>query len=279
MSSLVRLRRKESRPLLRATETDKDILSRFGFVCSRATELRYTFMFDSLTSLLSIVEDVGAKRQDYRHAIVDENCLGKHSYAARTGTFQNLVRFYGLSPSFLLFRALRYFWKRDSATPVRALLAMQCASARDPFLSEVALFLERLQGGEIANRQALEMFICQLYPGRFSKTTLVAMSSKTFSTWVKAGYLSGGTLKVRSHGPAAAANVSYALLLGYLLGVRGEMLFATNFMKLLDCTYDEALKLAANASQKGWIVFKRVGNVIEVLFPLLVSYEEKQWLR
>ena len=279
MSSIVRLHRKESRPLLRATETDKDILSRFGFACSRAAKLRYTFMFDNLTSLLSIVEDVGTKRQDYRHAIVDENCLGKHSYAARTGTFQSLVRFYGLSPSFVLFRALRYFWKRDSATPVRALLAMQCASARDPFLGEVTPFLERLQVGEIANRQALEMFICQLYPDQFSKTTLVAMSSKIFSTWVKAGYLSGGTRKARSYVPVTAANVSYALLLGYLLGVRGEMLFATSFMKLLGCPFDEALRLATFASQKGWIVFKRVGNVIEVLFPLLVSPEEKQWLR
>ena len=260
-------------------ETDKNILSRFGFVCSPATMLRCTFMLDNLTNLLSIVEDVGAKRQDYRHAIVDENCLGKHSYASRTHTFQNLVRFYALSPSFVLFRALRYFWKRVPAAPARALLAMQCASARDPFLGEVTPFIERLQVGEIASRRALETVICQLYPGRFSKTTLVAMGSRIFSTWIKAGYLSGETRKVRSYAPAAAANVSYALLLGYLQGARGEMLFATNFMKLLDCPVDEALKLAATASQKGWIVFKRVGNVIEVLFPLLVSPEEKQWLR
>ena len=117
-------------------------------------------------------------------------------------------------------------------------------------------------------------FYLPVHLGRFSKTTVTEMSPRIFSTWIKAGYLSGETRKVRSCAPAAAANVAYALLLGYLQGARGEMLFATNFMKLLDCHVDEALI----ASLKSWIVFKRVENIIEVLFPLLVSPEEKQWL-
>ena len=37
--------------------------------------------------------------------------------------------------------------------------------------------------------------------------------------------------------------------------------------------------LAEEASRKGWIVFKRVGVVIEVLFPNLINQEEKEWLR
>ena len=182
MSSTVHLLRKESSPLLRATETDKNILSRFGFACSLAPKPRYTFMFDNLTRLLSIVEDAGVKWRDYRHAAIDENCLGKHPYAARTGTFQKLVRFYGLSPSFDLFPALREFLKSDSVVPDRALLAMQCASVLYLFLCEVTPFIERVQMAVVANRQAMKMLICQFHPDRFGKTTLAGMISRFFST-------------------------------------------------------------------------------------------------
>ena len=66
-------------------------------------------------------------------------------------------------------------------------------------------------------------------------------------------------------------SVSYALLLGYLAGSRGQALFQTEYTKLLDCTFDKAIELAEEASRKGWIVFKRVDDVIEVLFPNLIN--------
>jgi len=69
------------------------------------------------------------------------------------------------------------------------------------------------------------------------------------------------------------------LLLGYLTGVRGQALFQTEYARLLDCTLNKAIELAEDASRKGWIVFKRVGDVIEVLFPKLINQEEMEWLR
>jgi hypothetical protein len=75
------------------------------------------------------------------------------------------------------------------------------------------------------------------------------------------------------------APVSYALFLGYLNGVRGEALFHTEYAKLLDCSMERAIELAEDASRQGWIVFKRVGTVIEVLFPNLLTEEEMEWIR
>jgi hypothetical protein len=63
-------------------------------------------------------------------------------------------------------------------------------------------------------------------------------------------------------------------LLGYLNGVRGESLYKTEYAKLLDCSFHRSLELATEASQKGWIVFKRLGEVIEVLFPNVLSQKE-----
>ncbi len=34
---------------------------------------------------------------------------------------------------------------------------------------------------------------------------------------------------------------------------------------------EDAIELSIEASQKGWIVLKRLGSVIEVLFPNLLS--------
>ena len=61
--------------------------------------------------------------------------------------------------------------------------------------------------------------------------------------------------------------------------MRGQALFQTEFTKLLDCTLDRAIELAEEASRKGWIIFKRVGNVIEVLFPNLIDQEQMEKLR
>jgi hypothetical protein len=64
-----------------------------------------------------------------------------------------------------------------------------------------------------------------------------------------------------------------------LSGVRGQALFQTEYIKLLDCTFDKAVELAEEASRKGWIVFKRIGDVIEVLFPNLINQEDMEKLR
>ena len=99
------------------------------------------------------------------------------------------------------------------------------------------------------------------------------------STWTKSGHLFGRVRKVRARANPTAGSVSYALLLGYLTGVRGQALFQSEYIKLLDRTSDKAIELAEEASRKGWIVFKRVSDVIEVLFPNLINQEEMEWLR
>ena len=63
---------------------------------------------------------------------------------------------------------------------------------------------------------------------------------------------------MRSRAMATPGSVSYALFLGYLIGVRGEALFRTEyFAHLLDCSLDQAIELAEEASRRGWIVFKQ----------------------
>jgi hypothetical protein len=42
---------------------------------------------------------------------------------------------------------------------------------------------------------------------------------------------------------------------------------------------EESIELSIEASRKGWIVLKRLGSVIEVLLPNLLSSQEMEWVR
>jgi len=236
-----------------------------------------TMMLEELGALLTYVDRPEAEKSDYLQAIDDENCLRKRSGKTRTLTYRHLVDLYSLDRTNVLFRALLYFWNRD--IDGQPLLALLCTFARDSIFRSTAPFILKFPEGATITRESLEEFIDAQEPGRFSKATLKSTAQNINSTWTKSGHLYGRARKARSRANPTAGSVSYALLLGYLTGVRGQALFQTEYTKLLDCTFDKAIELAEEASRKGWIVFKRVGDVIEVLFPNLINQEEMEWLR
>lgn len=265
------------RPAVSMTEKNKQ-LSRFGFSFERGgAHTSRTMMLEELGALLTYVDRPEAEKSDYLQAIDDENCLGKRSGKTRTLTYRHLVDLYSLDRTNVLFRALLYFWNRD--IDGQPLLALICTYARDSIFRSTAPFILKFPEGATITRESLEEFIDAQEPGRFSKATLKSTAQNINSTWTKSGYLYGRARKVRSRANPTAGSVSYALLLGYLTGVRGQALFQTEYTKLLDCTFDKAIELAESASRKSWIVFKRVGDVIEVLFPNLINQEEMEWLR
>lgn len=234
-------------------------------------------MLEELKDLLAYVDRPEAEKSDYLQAIDDKNCLGKRSGKNRILTYRHLVDLYSLDRTNVLFRALLYFWNRDiNGQP---LLALLCTYARDPIFRSAASFILKFPEGATITRESLEEFIDAQDPGRFSKATLKSTAQNINSTWTKSGHLCGSARKVRSRANPTAGSVSYALLLGYLTGARGQSLFQTEYTKLLDCSSGKAIELAEAASRKGWIVFKRVANIIEVLFPNLINQEEMEWLR
>lgn len=259
------------------TEKNKQ-LTRFGFSFERCgAHTSRTMMLEELGALLSYINRADAERSDYLRAIDDENCLGKRSGKTRMLTCRYLVALYSLDPSSLLFRVLLFFWNRD--TSGQPLLALLCTYARDSIFRSCAPFVLEFPEGETITRESLEEFIDAIEPGRFSKATLKSTAQNINSTWTKSGHLVGRAKKVRVRAIPTAGSVSYALLLGYLTGVRGQPLFRTEYTKLLDCSFERLVELAEEASRKGWIVFKRVGDVVEILFPNLINEQEMEWLR
>lgn len=256
---------------------NSDILSRFGFRLEKGnTHAARSMMLDELQALLSSVRNPDSSKSDYRKAIVEENCLGKRSEETRKITYMHLGFLYGLDPSTTTFRALRYFWDRDVSG--RPLLALLSAYARDGLVRTSAPLVLPLADGETFRKEKLEEYINKDNPNRFSEVTLRSVVRNLGATWTKSGHLVENENKVRTRAQATTGATAYGLFLGYLCGVRGEALFSTEFTKLLDCSSARAVELAEEASRRGWIVFKRIGKVMEVQFPNLLNAQEREWI-
>ena len=257
---------------------DVSLATRLGFrLEGGGTHSARTIMLAELTDLLATVNDPGAPLENYRHAIESENCLAKRSSATRSRTYKHLAELYGLDPDVLLFRALRYFWSRDAGA--QPMLALLCSFARDPLLRVSApLILEAHQGAPVSLAR-MTAFLEKRFASRFSPATLTSTAQNILASWVKSGHLIGVKSKTRAKAKPTPGAVGYALLLGYLSGERGLSLFESEYARLLDCPVPIAMELAADASRRGWLVFKRVADVVEVLFPRLVSEAEKEGLR
>jgi len=236
-----------------------------------------TMMLEELELLMAHVPGENAKKEVYIHAIQTDNCLAKRSGQTRKLSARHLIELYSLDPDATLFRVLRYFWMRDPQS--HKLLALLSAYTRDNVLRLSAPFMLGIQEGSPVNKIELEAFIDNLEPGRFSRATLKSAARNLNSTWTKSGHVKGRVRKIRSRAVPSAGSVAYALFLGYLRGIRGPALFETEYAKLLDCSVQRAIELSEEASRKGWIVVKRVGTVIEVLFPHLLTPDEKEWVR
>lgn len=236
-----------------------------------------TMMLEDLTGLFEYIQDPDADKQAYIKAIVDDNCLNKRSYKTRKLTARHLTDLYSLDPSVTIFKVLRYFWERDpEGGPCLALLCTYC---RDGVFRMIAPCIFEFKVGQLVTRQKMEEFIESRAPERFSPATLKSVAQNVNASLTKSGHLKGKVKKYRTRAMATAGAVAYALLLGYLTGARGQNLFETDFIKLLDCSIDEAIDLAGQASQSGWITFKRIGDIIEVLFPQLLNEQELERVR
>jgi hypothetical protein len=251
-------------------------LQRFGFSSDRGgPHLARTMMLGDLDELLSEGR-VDEPRQSLVDAIEWDNVLGKRSVQSRKLAAKYLTKLYVLDSDVPLYRAFAYLWRRDASG--RPLMALLMAYVRDAVLRSSAPFILGMPPGDPFEREQLESFIDGLQPGRFSLSTLRSTVRNLAGTWTQSGHLCGHSKKERSLANPTPAAVALALLLGFVQGDRGQLLFESEFVKLLDCSATQGMELAESAASKGWINFKRVGSIMEVDFPRLLTEEEKGWI-
>jgi hypothetical protein len=256
---------------LSATAAGREIVS--GDV-SGGPSTSQTIMVSSLRRLLSELPP-DAAQSAYRSAVMDENVLGKATTSGREWAFRQLRRFYALDPQSLLFRAMRDLWEHDPNG--QPLLALLCALARDPVLRASAAVIVGSAPGEVVMTSDFQAAIESKFPATYKENTLRKTARNVASSWDQAGYLhqERRRSKVRTRVHPTSASTAYALMLGYLQGGRGQALFDTLWVRVLDHQAPSHLPdLAAAASQQGMLELRQAGGVIEVGFRgLLRSFD------
>jgi hypothetical protein len=238
---------------------------RFG---AKGTHTSRTIMLAELRALFQATSP-DADRADYAAAIIEENCLAKHTVATRRSTCQRLTELYGLEPSVPIFRVLRKLWDRDDRA--RPLLAMQCAIARDPLLAATAQPILSLPIGSEFLREPVKAVLLDLTGERLNEAILNKVIRNAASSWTQSGHLEGRALKKRRQVHPTAANVAYSLFLARCAGFRGAELFSCAWMLLLDCSPSLARELAFEAKRLGLIDLRIAADVIELNLNRLSS--------
>lgn len=210
----------------------------------------------------------------YREAIVEDNLLGKATRSTRLKTTKYLATLYALDPAIALFRLLRNFWGAEQAG--KPMLAFLAATGRDGLLRDSTDFIAAVPRGQSVTSAEISIGLSERHPSRFRPTTLRSTAQNLASSWTQAGYLTGKVAKRRSQPVVTPQVTAYALVLGYLSGMRGKMLLDSVWTRLLDRTPAEVMELAAEASKQGWLRLKAAGAVVEVTFPGLLTPAEER---
>ena len=229
-----------------------------------------------LKELRALLESTGpdAAYPDYQDATIRENVCSKATLSTRSKTFRHLRELYALAPRVPLFHTLRLLWQNDPTA--QPLLAVLCAAARDPMLRSTIEYVLALAPGEEATSSRLAEALQDAYPGSYGPGVAARAGRNLASTWQQAGLLDGRAHKIRTHPCARPAVVAYALLLGYLCGARGDLLFTTPWMRVVDLPEGEARAQAVIASRQGWLEYRESGGATEVTFRYLLSTKQEQ---
>jgi hypothetical protein len=207
-------------------------------------------------------------------AIMDDNLLGKATFNNRDHVNRRLGQLYGLDDSICLFRNFRRLREMDpnSATMLALLLAL----ARDALLRATSEFVIKAPVGTEIDRAELSATLDHRFAGRMSANTLRHAVGNLLHTWQMTGHVTstspGRRQRPAESGPGATA---FALFLGWLEGSKGEALFRTNWVQVLDRSMGDCVDLATIASKRGMLDFLNAGGVMELRFPGYLTPEEE----
>jgi len=237
------------------------------------THTSRTIMFEDLATLFAACA-LDASRAEYRESIMTHNCLGKRTLSTRRASDQRLGELYALDPAVPLFRVMRVLWESDHRG--RPLLALLLAAARDPLLRISAEPILTAGPGEQVARQRFTNSISRATGARFNDAILDKIVRNAASSWTQSGHLQGRSHKVRQAIAPTPAVVAFALLQGFILGVRGQALFHTFPARLLGASPSGLLDLAQDAKRLGLLDLRVSGDVVEITFPTLLTDEERR---
>jgi hypothetical protein len=236
----------------------------YGFVIDQlGAHLGRTIMTEEITLLLAACPP-NSTNTDYRNAIVDENVLLKRSTGARIEAYRRLGQLYSLDPTSPVFLILRELW--DHTDSSQNLLLLLCGLTRDPILRSTVDLVLSTSPGSVLTAKDFEKVVAENFPGRMQAKTLSSIGRNLASSWTQSGHLVGEKGKTRQPVSPDSIAAAYALFLAFLNGYRGDSLFESPWLRILDTPTHQLHILAQAASRNGWLEYRHSGQVTEITF-------------
>lgn len=232
-------------------------------------------MLKELVDLFAVIQE-NSEYVSYESAILRDNVLRKATQSNRERSLSHLRALYSLDQGNALFRNLRRLWNSDSTC--QPLLAFQLSFARDGFLRASAPVILEQRKGATLERFDTETFVRHYSKGTYTEASVVSFSQNINGSWTQAGFLYGKLSKIRTSPVIGYPNIAFALFIAYLDGWRGESMFETQWLRLLDRPREELMRLAEGASRSGIIRLMASGGVVELRFPGWLTPEEEALL-
>jgi hypothetical protein len=217
-----------------------------------------TIMLDELSMLSS---DKGLS-DDVNAAVLEQNLLGKATASGRVMTLQRLKELYSFDSKLPIFLVFSRLCRRDPAALPQ--LALLIAIARDPLLRASARPILGLASGSQLMRDSLRNAIASVVGTRMNEAVLDKVVRNTASSWTKTGHLIGRTIKRRARVRPNQTAFAFALWLAQKAGFGGADLLTNGWIAALDVEPFAARALADRAHAGGLIVFRTIGESVEL---------------
>lgn len=237
-------------------------LSKFGFdEGRRGVHTSRTMMLAELETVLAALPSARGAL-DVRTAIVEGNVLGKATRSGRKNSAAKLIDLYSFDRSKQLFIAFHILWHETSNS--RPLLAVLFAQCRDAVLRASAPTILSTPIGGTVSKEQLYLGLLASFSSKYAETTLQSTTRNIASSWRQSGHLRGETKIVRTKAQSDFYALSFAVLIGYLRGLRGQSLLTSDWIRLLDLEHAELEASLSEAHRHGLVTSRKIGEVIDI---------------
>jgi hypothetical protein len=218
---------------------------------------------------LKKVMDHGLAKDDYID-VIKQNVFNKATKSGISYTSQNLKKLYDFDLSQPAFLAFKHFWKMSNEHDL-PILAFLYAIKNDHLLRESIPVITNTELGKKATVESIEDNIENLYPQKYSVNTRRSMAQNIASSWKQAGFITGKVKNIRTQPEINYLVTSFAFLMAYLNGVRGDFILKSNWVKALCLDESRIRSLAIEAGKRDLLQYQFAGNVTSLTFNNLLQ--------
>ncbi len=218
---------------------------------------------------LERVMDFSLEKDNYVEAM-QNNVFVKKSQDGIKNTSAFLTKLYGFDTSSNKFKAFKYFWSITEEFE-KELLAFIFALNKDYLLQESISVIVNCKIGKKVEIETLEQNIEKYHPNRFTKNTLRSVSQNIASSWKQAGFIKGKVKNIRTEPEITSSIISFAMLLAFIDGMRGDFIFQNNCIQSLCMSENRIRELALEASKMDFMQYQFAGSVTSISFDNLLN--------